>query len=111
MTQPPGTPSPSLGCRGGHDQPRNPTHHPVWGLVPSRTSVVVGVIVILVVLLLENWLVDWLLLPTLLALGAALLVSLVIQYSRGHRGSCLAVRTVRWWLGPIGSLFDPIDMG
>jgi hypothetical protein len=43
--------------------------------------------------------------PLVLALWGAL--TLAVQAALGHRGRCLARRTVRWWLGPPGALLDP----
>ena len=100
---------PGDGCVGGHDQHRNPTHHPRWGLVPAKSSVVFGIILIAAVAGLLWWLAPWLLPFLAAALILALGISLGVQLWLGHRGRCLRIRTVRWWLGPIGSLIDPME--
>lgn len=98
-------------CRGGHDQPRNPAFHATLGLVPALSSVILGIVVVIALLGLAAWLlpsaVGWL----LALLGIGLLFSAATQFWLGHRGACLVWRTLRWWLGPIGSLVDPIEMG
>ena len=98
-------------CRAGHDQPNNPTWHPTLGLVPALTSVGFGVFVVVLVLALEAWLLPSLIGWTILLLGLALLLSAAVQLVLGHRGSCWAWRTLRWWIGPIGTLVDPLEMG
>lgn len=98
-------------CRAGHDQPDNPTWHPSLGLVPALTSVIFAVVLLLVVLGLEWWLLPALIGWTLGLLLLGLLVSAVIQLLLGHRGWCWMWRTLRWWLGPIGTLVDPLEMG
>lgn len=98
-------------CRGGHI-PGHPAHHPRWGQVPSASSVVIGGVGLAAVLG-----VIWLWFP--LALFWALLIVIVLglvasaaaQAFLGHRGTCWAQRTVRWWLGPVGTLADPLDVG
>lgn len=99
------------GCVHGHDQPNNPTWHPKWGLVPAATSVVIGALIIAIVLALEIWLLPQFIPWTVALIALGLLVSFVVQLWAGHRGQCLRIRTLRWWLGPIGSLFDPIEAG
>lgn len=112
---PDGQPTAPIGnprrCRGGHDQPRNPTWHPTLGLVPALSSVVVGVVVMVGVFWLEAWLLPQALPWTVGLLAAGLLFSGVSQLLLGHRGLCFVWRTLRWWIGPIGSLLDPIEMG
>jgi|GEM_PF-6589487 hypothetical protein len=46
-----------------------------------------------------------------LLLVAGLLASAAVQASLGHRGTCWAQRTIRWWLGPVGTLIDPFGLG
>ncbi len=43
--------------------------------------------------------------------GLGLLASAAAQAFLGHRGACWGQRTVRWWLGPVGALADPLDVG
>jgi hypothetical protein len=102
---------PRRSCRGGHEQQRNPTFHPTLGLVPPLTSVVIGGLVAVALLLLERWLVPVLLPWTIAVLAVDLLVTAIVQLVLGHRGWCFLWRSLRWWLGPIGSLIDPIEMG
>jgi hypothetical protein len=75
--------------------------------VPSRTATVLGGLVIALVGAALAWWVPasrpWI--PLVLALWGAL--TLAVQAALGHRGRCLARRTVRWWLGPPGALLDP----
>lgn len=98
-------------CRAGHDQPHNPTWHPTLGLVPALSSVIVALILIGIVLAVEWWLLPALIGWTVGLLLVGLLVSAVAQLLMGHRGWCWLWRTLRWWLGPIGTLVDPIEMG
>ncbi|MEI2717096.1 MAG: hypothetical protein V9E98_08890 [Candidatus Nanopelagicales bacterium] len=99
------------GCRAGHDQPNNPTWHPTLGMVPALTSVVFAAILVGVILAVELWLLPALIPWTLGLLAIGLLVSAIIQFLLGHRGWCWLWRSLRWWLGPIGTLVDPIEMG
>lgn len=99
------------GCTAGHDQPHNPTWHPTLGLVPSLTNVIFAVVLIGIVLGLEAWLLPALIPWTLGLLVVALAVSALVQALLGHRGSCWLWRTLRWWLGPVGALVDPVDAG
>jgi hypothetical protein len=98
-------------CRAGHDQPRNPTWNPELGLVPALSSVIVGGILVALAMAAAWWLfppaLPWLI--GLVVVG--LIFSAAAQLLSGHRGTCLLRRTLRWWLGPIGSLVDPIEMG
>ncbi|MCH9815534.1 MAG: hypothetical protein K0U64_03635 [Actinomycetia bacterium] len=98
-------------CKHGHDQPRNPTIHPTLGMVPAVTSVIFGGIVVVVILLIELWLIPALLVWTLAILGLGLAFSAIVQLVLGHRGKCWFYRTLRWWLGPVGSFIDPFEMG
>lgn len=95
----------------GHDQPHNPTWHPSLGLVPALSSVVLGALLIGALLWLEAWLlppaVPW----TIGLIVAGLVVSSVTQLLLGHRGTCWLWRSLRWWLGPVGNLVDPVEMG
>ena len=113
--RPEGQPTPAIPasrrCRGGHDQPRNPTWHPTLGLVPALSSVVVAVIVIVGVIALEASLWSQAIPWTIALLAVGLMFSATTQLLLGHRGMCFVWRTLRWWLGPIGSLLDPIEMG
>lgn len=98
-------------CLSGHSQPNNPTWHPALGLVPAMSSVIFGGIILLTVLAIEAWLVpDWIVWTVAVAL-AGLAVSALAQFMLGHRGWCWLRRTLRWWLGPIGTLMDPFEMG
>lgn len=99
------------GCTAGHDQPHNPTWHPTLGLVPSLTNVIFAVILIVVVFALEVWLLPAALPWTIALLIMALIVSGLVQALLGHRGTCWLWRTLRWWLGPVGALVDPVDAG
>jgi hypothetical protein len=99
------------GCRAGHEHSRNPTFHPTLGLVPAASSVVIGALLLLAVLLLERWLLPGLIVWTVGVAAVGLVVSAVVQLALGHRGTCFLRRTLRWWLGPIGSMIDPIEMG
>lgn len=110
-TQRIGGPRIAVRCRGGHDQPNNPTWHAALGLVPALTSVVFAVLLIAALLALEAWLWPALVWWTLGLLGLALVVSGIVQALLGHRGRCWLWRTLRWWLGPIGTLVDPIEAG
>ena len=106
------TRAPGSGCRGGHEDARNPTLHPRWGQVPSASAAVIGglgITAIIVVCAIVFPPGVALVLAGLVALG--LLASAAIQALLGHRGACWAQRTVRWWLGPIGTLADPLDIG
>lgn len=71
----------------------------------------IGALVVALGLGLEAWLwpaaVPW----TVALLLAGLLLSALVQLLLGHRGACWLRRSVRWWLGPIGTLIDPIEMG
>jgi hypothetical protein len=95
------------GCRDGHRPRPSPVEDPELGLVPSRTATVLGGLVIALVCAALAWWVPaarpWI--PLVLALWGAL--TLAVQAALGHRGRCLARRTVRWWLGPPGALLDP----
>lgn len=104
-------PAVSAHCRSGHDQPHNPTWHPTLGLVPALTSVVFAVLLIAGLLLLEVWLLPALVPWTLGLVAAGLVVSGIVQALLGHRGRCWLYRTLRWWLGPVGTLVDPIEAG
>ncbi|MFN8125846.1 MAG: hypothetical protein U0R64_04980 [Candidatus Nanopelagicales bacterium] len=99
------------GCHAGHDQPHNPTWHPTLGLVPALTSVIFALVLVGLVLAAEWWLfpvaVPW----TLALLAIGLVASAIVQWVLGHRGWCWWWRTLRWWLGPIGTLVDPLEMG
>lgn len=79
--------------------------------MPALTSVVVGVIVVLGVFWLEGWLLPQAVPWTIALLAVGLAFSATTQLLLGHRGMCFVWRTLRWWLGPIGSLLDPIEMG
>ncbi|MFZ9988501.1 MAG: hypothetical protein ACO3ID_07660 [Candidatus Nanopelagicales bacterium] len=98
-------------CRQGHHV-GHPTEHPRWGNVPSASATVIGALGSLAVLALA-----WLWLPrgffwALVGLAiAGLAVSALAQVALGHRGMCWAQRTIRWWLGPLGTLVDPLDVG
>ncbi len=95
------------GCRDGHRPRPSPVEDPELGLVPSRTATVLGgVLVALVCGALAWWAPGarpWLALA--LPLWAAAVLG--VQAALGHRGRCLARRTLRWWLGPPGALLDP----
>lgn len=98
-------------CRGGHI-PGHPAQHPRWGQVSSASAVVIGALGLALVLI-ALWLwfplgIFWGLLG-LLALG--LVASACAQAFLGHRGACWTQRTIRWWLGPVGALVDPLDVG
>ncbi len=99
------------GCTAGHDQPHNPTWHPRLGLVPSLTNVIFAVILIVVVIGLEAWLIPAAIPWTVGLLALALAVSALVQFLLGHRGTCWLWRTLRWWLGPVGAVIDPVDAG
>ena len=103
--------APGRRCTAGHDQPHNPTWHPTLGLVPALTSVIFAIILVGIVVAVEAWLVPALIPWTLALLAIGLVVSGIVQFVLGHRGACWLWRTLRWWLGPIGSLIDPIEMG
>lgn len=98
-------------CRAGHDQPNNPTWHETLGLVPALTSVIIGALLVAILYALEWWLLPALISWTTALLLAALVVSGIVQLLLGHRSWCLVWRTLRWWLGSIGTLIDPIEMG
>jgi len=98
-------------CRGGHVE-GHPAHHPRWGQVPSASSAVIGglgVAAILTVLWL--WFPRAIFWGVLALVGLGLLASAAAQAFLGHRGACWGQRTVRWWLGPLGALADPLDVG
>jgi hypothetical protein len=109
----PAEPAPATNalCKHGHDQPRNPTIHPTLGMVPAVTSVVFGGIVIVIILLIELWLLPSFLVWTLAILVLGLIFSALVQLVTGHRGKCWFYRTLRWWLGPVGSFIDPFEIG
>lgn len=98
-------------CPGDHGEARNPTLHPRLGMVPAMSSVIIGAVALgLVIGASSVWFSAALpYLFGLILLG--LLASFAVQLALGHRGRCLVNRTLRWWLGPIGSLIDPIEMG
>lgn len=98
-------------CRAGHDQPDNPTWHATLGLVPALTSVILGALLLAGVLGLEAWLWPAALPATLALIVFGLVVSAVAQLLLGHRGTCWLWRTLRWWLGPVGNLIDPVEAG
>lgn len=98
-------------CTAGHDQPHNPTWHPTLGLVPALTSVIFALVLVVVILALEAWIAPVLLSWTVGLLLIALVASALVQALLGHRGMCWLWRTLRWWLGPIGALVDPVEMG
>lgn len=103
--------APPRRCVAGHDQPRNPTWHPTLGLVPALTSVIFAILLIIVVMALEAWLLPALIPWTVALLILALATSGLVQALLGHRGKCWLWRTLRWWLGPIGALVDPVEAG
>ena len=80
--------------------------------MPSASATVIGALGIGAVLVIV-----WLWLPRGLFWGLVGLVVVGFAFSAvaaallGHRGVCWAQRTVRWWLGPVGALMDPIDVG
>ena len=82
-----------------------------WRTSSSTRLMIFAVVLMLVVLGLEWWLLPALIGWTLGLLLLGLLVSAVIQLLLGHRGWCWLWRTLRWWLGPIGTLVDPLEMG
>jgi hypothetical protein len=97
-------------CRGGHVS-GHPAHHPRWGQVPSASSAVIGLIVAGAVLTVCWIWLPGLVLPLVLLLVAGLAASAAAQAFLGHRGACWGQRTIRWWLGPVGTLLDPFDLG
>jgi hypothetical protein len=102
---------PGASCKSGHDQPDNPTWHPTLGLVPAMTSVVFGAMLLVAIFALEIWLLPVLIGWTVALLAFGLFLSGIAQFALGHRSSCWLWRTLRWWIGPIGTLVDPIEMG
>lgn len=98
-------------CRGGHN-PGHPEQHPRWGQVPSASSVVIGGLGLAAVLVvIWIWFPHGLFWGLLALVGAGLVVSGAAQAFLGHRGPCWTQRTLRWWLGPVGTLVDPLDLG
>ena len=75
------------------------------------SSVIFGGIALVIILALEAWLIPGLVPWTLLAISVGLALSALAQFALGHRGMCWLKRSLRWWLGPVGSLLDPIEMG
>lgn len=75
------------------------------------SSVIFGGIILLIVLTLEAFLLPGLVVWTAAAIVAGLVLAALAQFARGHRGWCWLWRTLRWWLGPVGSLLDPFEMG
>ena len=101
-----------MGCTFDHASDRNPTHHPRWGLVPALSSTVIGALAAAALLVVSAlWLPVVVTVLLLTVLGAGLLVSATAQAFLGHRGRCWAERSIRWWLGPVGSVVDPFDVG
>ncbi len=101
-----------MGCVVDHAADRNPTHHPSWGLVPALTSTLLGGVIVLVLIIASVlWLPVLATIVLLITVALALAVSGLAQCLLGHRGRCWMQRTVRWWLGPLGSLIDPFDAG
>lgn len=104
--------SPYPGCRAGHDQPRSPASHPRWGQVPSASAAVIGGLGVTAVIIVCAIFFPPAIAIVLVGLAVVgLLASALAQTLLGHRGACWAQRTVRWWLGPIGTLADPLDIG
>lgn len=105
-------PGPGTGCRpGSHDTRPSPDVNPELGRVPAKSSCWFGAVVLVVLLALLDWLLPDTARPWIaLVLVLWFLVVLVVQLGLGHRGRCLARRTVRWYLGPIGALADPLDI-
>ncbi|MEZ5115501.1 MAG: hypothetical protein R2737_04455 [Candidatus Nanopelagicales bacterium] len=100
------------GCRHGHAPTRSPVIHPRLGMVPSLSNAIVGLVVLVLAVGVTAWLLPPVVAAVLLVLAAlALAFSAAVQLALGHRGRCWAERTVRWWLGPIGTLLDPFDVG
>ncbi len=97
-------------CRGGHI-PGHPAQHPRWGQVPSASSVVIGMVGFAVILAICWIWLPGLFWPLIALLVVGLIVSAAVQALLGHRGACWAQRTVRWWLGPVGTLIDPLGIG
>ena len=105
-----GLPLRPYGCRRGHPQPTPIGHHPRLGLVPSRSSTVIGSLLWgLILFLVGRFLPAWALEIALLASLAGLVVDVGVQTAAGHRGWCWVRRVVRWFFGPIGALLDPFD--
>ncbi len=101
-----------MGCAVDHSAERNPTHHPRWGLVPALSSTVIGGAVLVIAIGVSiTWLPTMVTSTLLIVMILALALSAACQAILGHRGRCWATRTVRWWLGPLGSLLDPFDAG
>jgi hypothetical protein len=99
-------PASTSGCRAGHPDVQIPGHDPELGMVPTRSSTVLGAVVLAAVST-----AIWVWLPGVRgALVAILVVWLVVtalvQLALGHRGRCALRRTVRWWLGPAGAMLD-----
>lgn len=80
-------------------------------MVPAMSSVIFGVVFVGLVAALLWWLLPWALSFLAAALVLGLGLSFGIQLWLGHRGACLRTRTLRWWLGPLGSIIDPLDLG
>jgi hypothetical protein len=105
-----GLPLRPYGCRRGHQRPVPIGHHPQLGLVPSRSSVVIGALAWgLALFLVARFLPAWALEVALLASLAGLVVDVAVQTAAGHRGWCWVRRVGRWYFGPIGALLDPFD--
>jgi len=89
-----------------------PDDHPRWGYVPSASAVVIGILGLAGVMA-----VIWIWFPRGLFWGlvalviVGLCVSAVVQAALGHRGMCWLQRTIRWWMGPVGAMVDPFDLG
>ncbi|MEK9663959.1 MAG: hypothetical protein VW082_04990 [Candidatus Nanopelagicales bacterium] len=79
--------------------------------MPSASSAVIGLIVTGAVLTVCWIWLPGLVLPLVLLLVAGLAASAAAQAFLGHRGACWGQRTIRWWLGPVGTLLDPFDLG
>lgn len=108
----PQLPGLGTGCRPGSHRARpSPDAHPELGMVPARSSCWIGGLVLLVAVLVLYWLVPSWLPWTALVLAGWIAVVAFIQFGLGHRGRCLARRSLRWFLGPIGALLDPFDAG
>lgn len=75
------------------------------------SSVIFGGIVLVIILALEIWLIPSLVPWTIAAIFTGLAISALAQFALGHRGLCWLRRTLRWWLGPVGSLLDPFGLG
>jgi small-conductance mechanosensitive channel len=72
---------------------------------------IVGIILLIAIFALELWLLPGLVSWTIAVLLFALFLSAIVQLALGHRGKCWLWRTLRWWIGPVGTLVDPIEMG